>query len=77
MPIIHKFPYDIRTGFAYESKPNQDILFLITEKNKIEEVNFIKEACSFFGLVFNLYDICMYGILDLFKPLPGKQTSLA
>jgi hypothetical protein len=77
MPCIHKFKYDIRTGFDYNPKPNQDVLFVINEKNTIQEFKFIEEACGYFGLVYNFYDICLYGVLDILKPVIGKQTSLA
>ena len=40
-PCIHRFPYDIRTGFFYQPIPNQDILFVINEKVLQNEVNYI------------------------------------
>jgi hypothetical protein len=30
-PCIHRFSYDIRTGFHYQPIPDQDVLFVINE----------------------------------------------
>jgi len=40
-PCIHRCPYEVRTGFHYEPKPEQDIVFVINEKVTLQEVNFI------------------------------------
>ena len=76
-PCIHRCPYEIRTGFHYVPKADQDIVFVINEKVTLPEVNFIQQTCDFFGLRNNFYDISMHGSLDLFKPLPHLQTFLA
>ena len=56
---------------------DQDILFVINEKNTLQEVKFIQQSCDFLGLKINFYDISMHGTLDLFKPLPHLSTCLA
>ena len=76
-PCIHRCPYEIRTGFHYSPKPEQDIVFVINEKVTLPEVNFIQQTCDIFGLKNNFYDISMHGTLDLFKPLPHLTTCLA
>ena len=76
-PCIHTCPYDIRTGFHYQPIPDQDIVFVISEKTTLDEVNFIQNSCKDLGLVQNFYDISMHGSLNLLKPLPHLQTCLA
>ena len=76
-PCIHRCPYEIRTGFLYSPKKDQDILFVINDKVTLQEVKFIEEICQYYGLIYNFYDVCMQGTLDLFEPLPGQSTNLA
>jgi hypothetical protein len=76
-PCIHRCPYEIRTGFHYSPKPEQDIVFVINEKVTLQEVNFIQQTCEFLGIKNNFYDISMHGTLDLFKPLPHLTNTLA
>jgi hypothetical protein len=70
-------PYDIRTGFHYQPIPDQDVVFVINEKTSLDEVNFIQSTCATLGLIQNFYDLSMHGILNILKPLPHLQTSLA
>ena len=60
-PCIHTQVYELRTSFSYRSIINQDIVFVINEGTKIEEVNFIEQSCKELGIIHNYYDINMHG----------------
>jgi hypothetical protein len=76
-PCILFLTHDIRTGFYYHPIPDQDIVFVISEKTTLDEVDFIKNSCKDLGLKENFYDISIHGSLDLLKPLPHLKNSLA
>ncbi|CDW90129.1 UNKNOWN [Stylonychia lemnae] len=77
MPCIHTFPYDIRIGFDYIPKQDSDVLFIINENFKLDDLDFIEKTCQYYGLKHNYYDLSMTGHLNLFQIQEESKTNLA
>ena len=52
-------------------------MFVISDQNTNQEISYIQEACGYFGLENNFYDISLEGNFDLFAIPPGKESCLA